>query len=166
MTLANLAVEQVQVLNPRHARFVSEYASTGNGTRSYKAVYGEALSDEAAAASASRLLHSVRVRAALDAIKAQAAVGAEVRAERILRQLSLIAFLPLHVVLEFPGLLGPQLRAIELLMRHLGMFDRREQKPEDSIAEQLQKALERVRRLNCGESIAGSDTAPPPVADA
>ena len=52
MTLANLAVEQVQVLNPRHARFVSEYASTGNGTRSYKAVYGEALSDEAAAASA------------------------------------------------------------------------------------------------------------------
>lgn len=53
---------------PEHAAFVAKYFKLNmNGTRAYKAVYGQDLSDESAATSASRLLRNVKVSAAIKA---------------------------------------------------------------------------------------------------
>lgn len=53
---------------PKHAAFVAEYFKRNmNGTRAYQAVYGENLSDESAAASASALLRNPKVSAAVKA---------------------------------------------------------------------------------------------------
>ncbi len=152
MNLVDSAVERVQELNPRHARFVAEYALSGNGTRSYKAVYGQGLSDASAAVNASRLLSSTKIRAAIDAIKAQAAEAAEVTVERVLRELAIVALMPLEVTLEIPHLLSGKLRGIELLMRHLGMLDRRGEENGRDIGEELRMALERVRRHEQAEA--------------
>ena len=51
---------------PEHAAFVAEYFKKNmNGTRAYRAVYGEDLDYMSAAASASRLLKNVKVSAAI-----------------------------------------------------------------------------------------------------
>lgn len=51
---------------PEHAAFVAEYFKKNmNGTRAYRAVYGENLDDNTAASSASRLLRNAKVSAAI-----------------------------------------------------------------------------------------------------
>lgn len=45
----------------RHLLFAAEYVIDFNGTRAYKAVYGDQISDETAAVSASRLLRNDKV---------------------------------------------------------------------------------------------------------
>ena len=152
MSLAESTIEKARDLNPRHARFVAEYALSGNGTRSYKAVYGEGLSDGVAGAAASRLLTSDRIRAAVDSIKAQAAEAAEVTVERVLRELAIVALMPVEVALAIPHLLSGKLRCLELLMRHLGMFERRGEENGRDIGEELRMALERVRRHEQAEA--------------
>ena len=65
---------------PEHAKFVSEYFRENmNGTRAYKAVYGQDLSDESAATSAWSLLRNVKIVSAIELrLKEQAMSANEV----------------------------------------------------------------------------------------
>jgi phage terminase small subunit len=76
----------------KHARFVAEYLLDYNGTRAYKAVYGEKLEDSVAAAAASRLLRDVKVRARIDDAEKHALDDLGLRARRILREQARVAF--------------------------------------------------------------------------
>lgn len=76
----------------RHRQFALEYIADYNGTRAYKAVYGEDMADPVAGAAASRLLKDVRVRSLLDELEAEALEAIRLNSYRILREQARVAF--------------------------------------------------------------------------
>jgi phage terminase small subunit len=79
-------------LNPKQLRFAEEYVEKPNGTDAYKKAGYSPSSDDAAAASATRLLNTVKVQEAIRILREKRATRAEVNAARVLQELARLAF--------------------------------------------------------------------------
>jgi len=155
MGAADFAAQRAPGLNPRHARFVAEYAATGNGTRAYQAVYGTE-DPNVAASNAWRLLRSEKVRAAVEAIKSRAAEAAEVSVERVLRELAVLGLAPLEAALPVPHVLSAKLKALEILGKHMGLFSHAEEAgATGGFTEKIERALARLRAQQRSQAVAG-----------
>ncbi len=135
-------------LSSRQKRFAEQYASGNSGTKAYQAAYGTDNPD-VAASNAWRLLRNEKVREVIDALSAKAAEEAEVTAERVLRELSVLAFMPVELAAGVPGLATQKTRALDLLARHLGLLvDRTEiSMAGGDLATRMGEAMARVARI-------------------
>lgn len=109
--------------------FASEYVIDFNGTRAYKAVYGDNLNDNTAAVNASKLLRNTKVRSEIERLL-EDPIGRrnEIRA-RVLKELEQIAFDPGEIDINYNKegeVLSvsrrDKLKACELLGKTAAMF--------------------------------------------
>lgn len=91
-------------MTPRQAKFVSEYVKLPNATRAaIKAGYAK----KAANREGSRLLSNVVIKSAIEAAQAQLAAKSGITAQRVLEELSRIAFADLRGLFDDDGKLKP-----------------------------------------------------------
>lgn len=109
--------------------FAHEYFIDCNGTRAYKAVYGQNLSDNSAAVSASKLLRNPKVCAETERLFAEVANRRNERKARVTEELELIAYndLECDVYRDKQGEIvevsrKDRVRSLELLGKMEGMF--------------------------------------------
>lgn len=114
--------------NTRWERFVQNLLEGMPQGRAYEAA-GYKARGNAAEVKAAQLVRKVQVMARLEHLKRQAATRAIVNAEDVLRRLADIANARLtvekatkHGVLELPPDFGEQVRALDLLAKHLGIY--------------------------------------------
>ena len=109
-----------RMLTERQRRFAEEYLVDLNRLRAYRVAYSSCKSDIAAKTHASRILKSPEVAAYIRERREERREELRVQEDEILRELAAIAFSPLGT----PGIrLRDKLRALELLGKHLGMFE-------------------------------------------
>ncbi len=84
-------------LTPKQARFVEEYLIDLNGTQ---AAIRAGYSPKTAAATASRLLRNVKMRAYIAELMAPAVKAAELSAERVLKEMTRLAFYDMTALLD------------------------------------------------------------------
>ena len=77
--------EITSYLSPRHQAFVAKYCQLWNGTRAYKAIYGEHLDDNVAGVSAHHLLKNPKIKAAVFELTRRVADEAEISIDFVLR---------------------------------------------------------------------------------
>ncbi len=108
------------MLTERQKRFADEYLVDLNRLRAYRAAYSSCKSDIAAKTHASRIMKTPEVAAYIRERRAERREELRVQEDEILRELAAIAYMPIGT----PGLkMRDKLRALELLGRHLGMFE-------------------------------------------
>lgn len=113
-------------LTDKQRAFVDEYLVDLNATRAYKRVYRNCRRDESAGANASRLLGNASVVAYLRERQGELRRRCEVSQERVVEELGVIAFADVGDFENVSGRkLGDKVRALELLGRHLGLFQDR-----------------------------------------
>ena len=108
-------------MNARHQRFVTEYLVDLNATQ---AAIRAGYSPKTAQQQGSRLLTNVVVKQAIAAQHATQLKAVEVRIEDVLRDVMAIAHTDLHTLTEQSGVPArwtDKLKALELLMKHLGL---------------------------------------------
>ena len=108
-------------MNARHQRFVTEYLIDLNATQ---AAIRAGYSPKTAQQQGSRLLTNVVVKQAIAAQHARQLKAVEVRIEDVLRDVMAIAHTDLHTLTEqsgVPARWSDKLKALELLMKHLGL---------------------------------------------
>ena len=104
-------------LNPKHRAFVMEYCRDGNASRAAEAAGYQLRS---ASARGAELLQRADVQQAINATLQARAVRIGVDEDRVVAELALLAFAQDGSVSN-----RDKLKALELLARHLGMFDDR-----------------------------------------
>jgi len=108
-------------MTPKQERFVAEYLVDLNATQvALRAGY----SPRTAPQQGSRLLKNVDVQAAIATQQSQKLQAVEVRIEDVLRDLKAIAHTDLQTLSEqsgVPARWADKLKALELLMKHLGL---------------------------------------------
>ena len=108
-------------LTRKQHRFVAEYLVDLNASQ---AALRAGYSARTAPQQGSRLLKNVEVQAAIATQQAQQLEAVEVRIEDVLRDLKAIAHTDLHVLSDqsgVPARWADKLKALELLMKHLGL---------------------------------------------
>ena len=108
-------------LTRKQHRFVAEYLVDLNASQ---AALRAGYSPRTAPQQGSRLLKNAQVQAAIAAQQAQQLEAVEVRIEDVLRDLKAIAHTDPHVLSEqsgVPARWADKLKALELLMKHLGL---------------------------------------------
>ena len=108
-------------MNARQQRFVTEYLVDLNATQ---AAIRAGYSPKTAQQQGSRLLTNVVVKQAIAAQHARQLKAVEVRIEDVLRDVMAIAHTDLHTLTEqsgIPARWSDKLKALELLMKHLGL---------------------------------------------
>ncbi len=108
-------------MNARQQRFVTEYLIDLNATQ---AAIRAGYSSKTAQQQGSRLLTNVVVKQAIAAQHATQLKAVEVRIEDVLRDVMAIAHTDLHTLTEqsgIPARWSDKLKALELLMKHLGL---------------------------------------------
>ena len=108
-------------MTPKQDRFVAEYLVDLNATQ---AALRAGYSPRTAPQQGSRLLKNVEVQAAIAGQQAQQLEAVEVRIEDVLRDLKAIAHTDLRVLSDqsgIPARWADKLKALELLMKHLGL---------------------------------------------
>ena len=108
-------------MNARQQRFVTEYLIDLNATQ---AAIRAGYSSKTAQQQGSRLLTNVVVKQAIAAQHGQQLKAVEVRIEDVLRDVMAIAHTDLHTLTEqsgIPARWSDKLKALELLMKHLGL---------------------------------------------
>ena len=108
-------------LTPKQERFVTEYLVDLNATQ---AALRAGYSPRTAPQQGSRLLKNVDVQAAIATQQSQKLQAVEVRIEDVLRDLKAIAHTDLQTLSEQSGVPArwtDKLKALELLMKHLGL---------------------------------------------
>jgi len=103
-------------LTPKQQSFVDEYLIDLNATAAYKRA-GYAGEGNVAEASASRLLSTVKVRNAIDALKQERANRTQITADQVLKNIARLAKMA-----EESKDIGNALRGNELLGKHLKLF--------------------------------------------
>ena len=108
-------------LTPKQYRFVTEYLVDLNASQ---AALRAGYSPRTAPQQGSRLLKNVDVQAAIATQQSQQLQAVEVRIEDVLRDLKAIAHTDLQTLSEQSGIQArwaDKLKALELLMKHLGL---------------------------------------------
>ena len=108
-------------MTPKQDRFVAEYLVDLNATQ---AALRAGYSARTAPQQGSRLLKNVEVQAAIATQQAQQLEAVEVRIEDVLRDLKAIAHTDLQTLSaqsRIPARWADKLKALELLMKHLGL---------------------------------------------
>ena len=108
-------------MTPKQIRFVTEYLVDLNATQ---AALRAGYSARTAPQQGARLLKNVDVQAAIATQQAQQLQAVEVRSEDVLRDLKAIAHTALQTLSEQSGIQArwaDKLKALELLMKHLGL---------------------------------------------
>ena len=108
-------------MTPKQHRFVAEYLVDLNA---HQAALRAGYSPRTAAQQGSRLLKNVDVQAAIATQQAQQLEAVEVRIEDVLRDLKAIAHTDLRALSQqsgVPARWADKLKALELLMKHLGL---------------------------------------------
>ena len=104
-------------MTDKQRRFADEYLIDLNATRAYKAAYPSVKRDETAAAAASRLLSYVNVQAYIREHMQQRQERVQITQDEVVNALKDLAF---NAEKE-----ADRIRALELLGKHLGMFQPR-----------------------------------------
>lgn len=86
------------VLNDKQKRFCEEYSLDFNQTRAYKVAYPNTKTDNAAAASAAKLLRNTKVQAFLSQIKRELREDNKITSQMVINELAKLAF---HNVQDF-----------------------------------------------------------------
>ncbi len=136
-------------LTPKQRRFVEEYLVDLNGTQ---AAIGAGYSKRTAQEQSSRLLSNVMVRRVIDAATEALSERTEVTVERVVNELSFVAFEGEHKTSD-------KLKALELLGRHLGMFKDKvevEGKVPGGISAEPMSPEEWIRRYGRSEGVASA----------
>ena len=108
-------------LTPKQQRFVTEYGLDLNATQ---AAIRAGYSPKTAQQQGSRLLRNVVVQAAVTAQQTEQLAAVEVRSAEVLRELMAIAHTDLRTLAEQSGVSArwaDKIKALELLMKHLGL---------------------------------------------
>lgn len=120
-------------MTDRQRRFADEYLIDLNATRAYKAAYPSVKRDETAKSAASRLLTYVDVQTYIQEHMQARQERTQIRQDDVLRQIQEMATGAESETVR--------LRALELLGKHLGLFDPRK----DQLDQQEQEA--RIAKL-------------------
>lgn len=120
-------------MTDKQRRFADEYLIDLNATRAYKAAYPSVKRDETAAAAASRLLSYVNVQQYIREHMQQRQERVQITQDEVVNALKELAF---NAEKE-----ADRIRALELLGKHLGMFQPRK----DQLDQQEQEA--RIAKL-------------------
>lgn len=123
-------------LTEKQRRFCDEYLVDLNGTRAYMAVYPSVKKEQTASVCAAKLLRNAKVLAYLRESREEQQTRVQIRQDDVLRSIKEIAE---------DADVKPQdrLRALELLGKHLGLFDRRKDELDRKEQEARIKKLER-----------------------
>ena len=108
-------------MTEKQRRFADEYLIDLNATRAYRAVYSSVKKDATAAQAASRMLRNVKVSEYIQERMQERQQRTNISQDRVLDDLAAIAF---ETDREIVGI-RERLRALELLGKHLGMFERK-----------------------------------------
>ena len=107
-------------MTEKQERFIEEFLVDLNGAAAARRA---GYSEKSAAHTASGLLAQPEIRQAVDAAKAARSERTGIRQEQVLRELGRIALSEASDASGAEVKLGSKLRALELLGRHLGLFD-------------------------------------------
>ena len=120
-------------LTEKQKRFCEEYLIDLNATRAYMAAYPATKKESTAAKSASRMLRNGKVRDFVQELKQERESRVFVTQDDVINAIQEIAF-------DVSEKAKDRLRALELLCRHFGMFDQK-----DELDKEEQKA--RIAKL-------------------
>ena len=123
-------------LTEKQRRFCDEYLVDLNGTRAYMAVYPSVKKEQTASVCAAKLLRNAKVLAYLRESREEQQTRVQIRQDDVLRSIKEIA----EDVDVKPQ---DRLRALELLGKHRGLFDRRKDELDRKEQEARIKKLER-----------------------
>jgi len=107
-------------LSIKQQSFCLEYLKEFNGTKSYQLVYS-VVSENVAAASASRLLRNVKIQAFLTVLTAKQAEKAEITVEWVIQELKQL-YTRCQSSLTSKGAIAGATKQLELLGKHIGMW--------------------------------------------
>ena len=107
-------------LSIKQQAFCQEYLKEFNGTKSYQLVYS-VVSENVAAASASRLLRNVKIQAFLTVLTAKQAEKAEITVEWVIQELKQL-YTRCQSSLTSKGAIAGATKQLELLGKHIGMW--------------------------------------------
>ena len=124
-------------MTDKQRRFADEYLLDLNATRAYKAAYPSVRRDETAATAGGRLLRNVHVQNYVQERMKDRQTRTEISQDMVLREIAAIAFETDSEAVSVKD----KLRALELLGKHLGLFDPRK----DQLDQQEQEA--RIAKL-------------------
>lgn len=123
-------------LTEKQRRFCDEYLVDLNGTRAYMAVYPSVKKEQTASVCAAKLLRNAKVLAYLRESREKQQERVQIRQDDVLRSIQEIA--------QDEGVKPrDRLRALELLGKHLGLFDPRKDELDRKEQEARIKKLER-----------------------
>ena len=108
-------------MTDKQRRFADEYLIDLNATRAYKAAYPSVKRDETARANASRMLTNANVQEYIKEHMQARQDRTEITQDMVLHEIAAIAFETVSEAVSVKD----KLRALELLGKHLGMFERR-----------------------------------------
>lgn len=121
-------------LTPKQKRFCEEYLVDLNATRAYKEAYPNVKKDDTAAVNASRMLRNAKVSEYINELMEKRSEETGITAKKVLDELEKVAF----VDVELKG--SEKLKALELLGKHLGMFNDKSNAPNKS--EEIPKLID------------------------
>lgn len=122
-------------LTERQRRFCEEYLADLNATRAYRAAYTSVRNEETAAACASKLLRNAKVQKFLQEQRQARQKRTQITQDEVLEKIKSIAF-------DTDIKARDRLRALELLGKHLGLFDPRK---DELDREEQQARIEKLR---------------------
>jgi phage terminase small subunit len=108
-------------MTDKQRRFADEYLFDLNATRAYKAAYPYVRRDETAATAGGRLLRNVHVQNYVQERMKDRQTRTEISQDMVLREIAAIAFETDSEAVSVKD----KLRALELLGKHLGLFERK-----------------------------------------
>lgn len=108
-------------MTEKQRRFADEYLIDLNATRAYRAVYPSVKKDASAAQAASRMLRNVKVSEYIQERMQERKQRTNISQDRVLDDLAAIAYETDREIVS----VRERLRALELLGKHLGLFDPR-----------------------------------------
>ena len=111
-------------MTDKQRRFADEYLIDLNATRAYRAVYPSVKKDATAAQAASRMLRNVKVSEYIQKQMHERQQRTNISQDRVLDDLAAVAFETDREIVS----VRERLRALELLGKHLGLFDSRKDK--------------------------------------
>lgn len=137
-------------LTPKQKQFCDEYLIDLNATRAYKAIYTNVKKDETAAANGSRLLRLAKVKAYISEKQQEKQQRTEITQDMVLKELAKIGFEQstdfsvegIPIVDGAKHRTQSQLKALELIGKHIGMF--KEKENNDERLDKLDKVLDKI----------------------